>query len=62
MAEKKNWIAGAIKHPGKMTAKAKAEGVSNKTFEREHKHESGAAGKEARLAITLSGMHGTKHN
>jgi len=61
MAKKKNWIASAIKHPGAMTAKAKTEGVSNKTFEQEHKEESGVAGKEARLAITLSGMHGTKH-
>lgn len=58
----KNWIASAIKHPGAMTRKAKKEGVSNKTFEQEHKGESGAAGKEARLAITLSGMHGVKHS
>lgn len=56
----KNWIAGAVKHPGLMTKKAKAEGVSNSTFEQEHKHDSGAAGKEARLALTLKGLSGVK--
>lgn len=56
-----NWIASAIKHPGAMTRKAKKEGVSNKTFEQEHKGESGTAGREARLAITLGGFHGVKH-
>jgi hypothetical protein len=44
-----------------MTRKAKKEGVSNKTFEQEHKGESGTAGREARLAITLGGFHGVKH-
>jgi hypothetical protein len=58
----KNWVAGAIKHPGAMTKMAKKEGVSNKTFEQEHKGDSGLAGERARLAITLSGMHGVKHS
>ena len=52
----KNWIKGAIKHPGAMTAAAKREGVSNAKYEQEHKHDSGTAGKRARLAITLSKM------
>lgn len=26
--EKKNWIAGAIQHPGALTAKAKAQGMT----------------------------------
>lgn len=50
------WIAGAIKHPGAMTAAAKREGVSNSKYEQEHKGDSGTAGKRARLAITLSKM------
>lgn len=58
----KNWISGAIKHPGAMTKMAKKEGVSNKTFEQEHKGDGGLAGERARLAITLSGMHGVKHS
>ena len=28
MAEKKNWIQGAVKHPGALTAAAKRHGVS----------------------------------
>lgn len=52
----KNWIKGAIKHPGAMTAAAKREGVSNSQYEQEHKHDSGTAGKRARLAITLGKM------
>ena len=58
----KNWIAGAIKHPGAMTKAAKREGVSNSTYEQEHKGDSGKAGQRARLAITLSGMHGVKRS
>jgi hypothetical protein len=53
----KHWIAGAIKHPGAMTAAAKREGVSNSKYEQEHKGDSGKAGKRARLAITLKKMH-----
>ena len=52
----KNWIKGAIKHPGAMTAAAKREGVSKSQYEQEHKHDSGTAGKRARLAITLGKM------
>ena len=53
----KNWIAGAIKHPGAMTATAKKEGVSNSAYEQEHKHDSGKAGQRARLALSLKGLH-----
>lgn len=52
----KNWIKGAIKHPGAMTEAAKREGVSNSKYEQEHKNDSGTAGKRARLAITLKHM------
>lgn len=59
MAEKKKkkWIKGAIKHPGAMTAAAEREGVSNSEYIQEHKHDSGKAGKRARLAETLKHMH-----
>lgn len=60
MAEKK-WIKGAIKHPGAMTEAAKREGVSNSAYEKEHEHDSGKAGKRARLAMVLKRMnHGKK--
>jgi len=52
----KNWIAGAIKHPGAMTAAAKREGVSNSSYEQEHKGDSGKAGQRARLALSLKGL------
>lgn len=56
----KHWIAGAIKHPGAMTAEAKREGVSNSTFEQEHKGDSGIEGERARLALELKGFHGIR--
>ena len=55
MAEK--WIAGAIKHPGALTKKAHAAGESPMGFAREHKGSSGTTGKQARLALTLRGLH-----
>lgn len=58
----KNWISGAIKHPGAMTAAAKREGVSNSAYEQEHKGDSSKAGERARLALTLKGLHGVKHS
>jgi hypothetical protein len=53
----KNWIAGAIKKPGAMTAAAKHEGVSNSKYEHEHKHDSGKSGARARLALVLKGLN-----
>lgn len=55
-----NFIKGAIKHPGAMTAAAKREGVSNSEYEQEHKHDSGKAGQRARLALVLKGLHNSK--
>ena len=52
-----NWIAGAIKKPGAMTAAAKRAGETNAEYEQEHKHDSGKAGRRARLALTLKKMH-----
>lgn len=54
---KKKWIAKAIEHKGAMTQAAKREGVSNPEYEKEHEHDSGKAGKRARLAETLKGFH-----
>lgn len=55
--QEKNWIKGAIKHPGALTAAAKKAGESNSEYEQQHKHDSGKAGKRARLALTLKKMH-----
>lgn len=52
----KHWIAGAIKHPGALTAAAKRAGESNSAYEQEHKHDSGKAGQRSRLALSLKGL------
>lgn len=60
MAEKK-WIAGATENAhGQFAAKAKAAGKSTREFAEEHKGDKGKLGKQARLALTLMGMHGKK--
>ena len=48
------WIAGAIEHPGALTAKAHAAGESPMAYAREHASSSGKTGKQARLALTLA--------
>lgn len=54
MAKKKNWIAGAIKHPGALTATAKAAG---KTVSQLCAGSvSGVTAKRCALAKTLKGM------
>lgn len=60
MAEK-HWIAGAIKHPGAFKAKAQKAGKTTKEFAAQHLHDKGTLGKQARLAYTLMGMHGSGH-
>ena len=55
--EEKNWIKGAIKHPGALTKAAKAAGETNSEYEHEHEHDSGKAGQRSRLALTLKKMH-----
>ncbi len=52
----KHWIQGAHIHKGAMTAAAKREGVSNSTYEQEHKGDSGHSGQMARLALALKGL------
>jgi hypothetical protein len=49
----KNWIKGAVRHPGALTRKAKAAGKSPMAFAREHKGDKGTTGRQARLALTL---------
>lgn len=57
MAKKKNFIAGAIKHPGSLRAAAAKAGQSTRQYADAHKHDSGKTGQRSRLAITLMGMH-----
>ncbi len=56
----KNWIQGAVKHPGAMTAAAKREGVSTSEYAQEHKHDSGHSGQMARFANVMKGLHRAK--
>jgi hypothetical protein len=53
----KNWIAGAIKHPGSFTKQAKAAGKSVAQFADEKEDSGGLIGKRARLAKTLRSFH-----
>lgn len=50
----KNFIQKAIKHPGAEKAAAKKDGMSTHAYMEAHKHDSGTAGKRARLGLTLS--------
>ena len=43
-------MAGAVKHPGALTRKAKAAGMSVAKYATSHEHAAGATGKQARLA------------
>jgi hypothetical protein len=53
----KNWIAGAIGHPGALTRQAKRAGTSPMAFARKHQGSPGVTGQRARLAVTLGRMH-----
>lgn len=57
----KNWIKGAIKHPGAEKKAAAKAGESTYEYMEEHKGDSGTAGKRARLGLTLSKMSKHKH-
>ena len=48
---KGHWMQGAVKHPGAATASAQREGLSVSAWAQKHKHDSGKAGKRARLAL-----------
>ena len=60
--KKKNWIKGAIKKPGSLTATAKragavkADGTIKKSWLKEKAKGKGKTAKRARLAITLGKM------
>lgn len=56
----KNWIQGAIKKPGALTAQADKVGQSPMGFAKEHKGDSGTTGKRARLAVILQGLRKAK--
>lgn len=57
--KKRNWIKGAVKHPGAATESARKEGKSVSAWSKEHAHDSGKSGKRARLAQTFKKM--SKH-
>lgn len=54
--KKKKWIKSAIKHSGEEREAAEHAGMSTHAYMEEHKHDSGTAGKRARLGLTLSHM------
>ena len=58
----KKWIAGATSNShGQFRKKAEAAGKTTRAFAKEHEHDSGKTGAQARLAETLMGMsHGKK--
>jgi hypothetical protein len=54
----KGWIKGATANShGQFRAKAERAGETTRHFAAEHKGDAGVTGKQARLALTLSGMH-----
>lgn len=65
MASKKNWIAGAIQHPGALTAKAKSAGAVTKggTIKKSYlnkKSKDPTTNRQKALAKILIAMHGGK--
>jgi hypothetical protein len=54
----KNWIRGAVKRPGALTAKAKKAGQSPMAFARAHYHSSGTTGAQARFAVNAQKRRG----
>lgn len=52
-----HWIAGAIRHKGALTRKAKKAHMGTQAYAHAHAHDSGTTGRQARLALTLAKMH-----
>jgi hypothetical protein len=52
----KNWIKGAVKHPGAFTRQAKAAGKTVAEYAAEHAGDPGTIGRRARLAQTFAKM------
>lgn len=59
MLGKRNWISGAInpKHKGQFKKKAQKAGESTREFAEQEQGKGGKTGAQARLALTLMGMH-----
>ena len=60
MAEKKNWIAGAIDHPGALRKKLKVKkgkNISKAQLEKAKNSKNPTTRKQANLAATLKKMH-----
>ena len=57
---KKNWIKGAIKHPGALRRKAKKAKMSTMSYASKHSSDPGITGRQARLALTLSHLRRKK--
>jgi len=49
-----DWMSGAVKHPGRFSAKAKTAGKSTEEYAKEESGAPGALGEEARLAETFA--------
>jgi hypothetical protein len=56
----KNWIKGAIKHPGAERQAAARAGESTHEYMEKHKHSPGRAGRRARLGLLLLAMRHRK--
>lgn len=54
--QEKNWIQGAIKHPGAEKRAATKAGMSTHAYMEKHKDDSGKSGARARLGLRLSAM------
>ena len=55
--DERNWIAGAIKHPGREKRAAARAGMSTHAYMEKHKGDKGSSGKAAQLGLRLSKMH-----
>jgi len=53
MASNRNFISGAIRHPGAFSRAAKRAGYSTAAYAQKEKGKGGVTGRRARLAITL---------
>lgn len=51
-----NFIAKAVKHPGRMKRAAKRAGMSTRAYEEKHAHDAGSLGAAARLGLRLTAM------
>ena len=54
----KNWIKGAIKHPGALKAKAQKAGESTRDYAKQHAGDGGQTGRQARLDADAQGRQG----